>query len=56
MWRRGAGLPMMTGVEARNKMKVSTLQYCSVLMFVKMQPRKAHDTKKKLWHGRRGHG
>ena len=34
---------MMTGVEARKTMKVSTLQYCSVLMLVKMQPRKAHE-------------
>ena len=41
--------PMTTGVLALKTMNVSTLQYCSVLMFVNIHARKATDTQKKLW-------
>ena len=38
---------MISGVDARNTMKVSTLAYCSVLMFAKMHARNAVATGKK---------
>ena len=45
----GLAAPMTTGVLALKTMNVSTLQYCSVLMFVNIHARKATDTQKKLW-------
>ena len=52
---RAKAAPMTTGVLALKTMKVSTLQYCSVLMLANIHARKATDTQKKLWCSTRAH-